>query len=362
MALHLVVHGAPVSRFPTTPEALTDEWLSTVLNADIRSHEVEYFSEGTGVMAWVSRIRLESGPGEPDSVIAKFPSPAEANRVVARQYDMYGREVRFYQDIAPNLSLRVPRCYHVEYEPADEQFVLLLEDIGHLRIGDQVAGCSEAEAAMVVRAIADLHASGWEPAHLELRSHNHPTQVEGMSAGFGVGWPVIQEKFPELVTDAARASAELMPGVVGTLLSQLCQDPVALIHADVRLDNVFFDDADDSVVLVDWQAVCTSAPEQDLAYFVTQSLSTPVRQARDWVAYYHDCLSAHGIDYSLELCRERYRLAALYLLCYAVIIAGTLDLSNERGQALGRTLTANTFASLTELDAFGLLEHIAGKA
>jgi len=107
---------------------------------------------------------------------------------------------------------------------------------------------------------------------------------------------------------------------------------------------------------VDWQSVCTSAPEQDLAYFITQSVPPAVRAREDLVAFYHAELSRRGIDYSLERCRERYRVCALYLLCYAVVIAGTLDLANERGAALGRTLLAYSFKALDEMDAFALLD------
>ena len=150
---------------------------------------------------------------------------------------------------------------------------------------------------------------------------------------------------------------EAIPAAVPKLLELMTVAPVSMCHADVRLDNVFFGDND--IALVDWQSVCTSAPEQDLAYFVTQSLSTEVRNAQDWVALYHQVLQKAGVtDYELETCRQRYRVCALYLCCYATIIAGTLDLGNERGQALGRTLFGNAMTSLKELDAFALLDDL----
>ena len=84
-----------------------------------------------------------------------------------------------------------------------------------------------------------------------------------------------------------------MPDAVGRLLEEMCQDPVCLIHTDVRLDNVFFGDGE--IMLVDWQAVCTSAPEQDVAYFVTQSVAPEVRAQDDLVKFYHGELVSHGI-------------------------------------------------------------------
>jgi len=337
--------------FPTTPDELTEAWLATALGSDVRSFKVEYFGEGAGIMGLVTRVRLVSDGG-PETIIAKFPSPAPENREVAATYDMYSREVNFYRNIAPDIDLRVPDCYFGEFDPRTSDFVLLLQDLGSMRIGDQVAGCSVADARMVVDGIAKLHASTWQTKQL-IVSHNNPGQREGMIAGFQMGWPVVQEQFGDLIPHGTSALAEKLPGHVGDLLGQMCSDPICITHADVRLDNIFFGDGE--IALVDWQSVCTSAPEQDLAYFITQSLSDEVRNAEDWVALYHAGLTAAGIDYDIEYARQRYRVTALYLLCYATVIAGTLDLGNERGQALGRTLFGNAMRSLAELDAFSLL-------
>ena len=131
-------------------------------------------------------------------------------------------------------------------------------------------------------------------------------------------------------------------------------DPVCLSHADVRLDNIFF--GDDEVILVDWQSVCTSAPEQDLAYFLTQSVPREIRLQEDLIGRYCSALNERGVSYRLEQCLERYRVCALYLLCYAVVIAGTLDMGNKRGQALARTLLGGSLSTLDEMDAFSLLD------
>jgi hypothetical protein len=343
-----------MSDFPTSPDQLTSDWLSRALGYPVGQFEVVFFGEGTGVMAWVMRVLLQTPEGHPDSIIAKFPSPTQTNREVAQLYDMYGREVTFYREIAPHIALRTPACYYAAFEPDTHDFVLLMEDLGDMRIGDQVEGCSLAGAKAVISAIAGFHASGWRPDQFpDLISHNNPVQRDGMVAGFRVGWPVVLEQFGDLIPEDARAAGARVPEAVGRLLDEMCQDPVCLTHADVRLDNVFFGDGE--IALVDWQSICTSAPEQDLAYFVTQSVPAAVRAQEDLVAYYHSELVGAGIDYSLDRCRERFAISALYLACYAVVIAGTLDLGNSRGQALGRTIVENTFGALAEIDAFVLL-------
>lgn len=352
--------------FPSHPDELSSAWLSEVLGYAVHGYEVTYFSEGAGVMAWVTRLLLKTDSGNPSSIIAKFPSPAQTNRDVAAVYNMYGREVQYYQEVNQHVELRAPDCYYSALDPASQDFVLLLEDLGDMHIGDQVAGCTLPDAKSVIRTMAKFHAATWTASDFpQLSSHNNEAQREGMKAGYAVGWPVVLEQFDEQVPMAVRKLAARMPEAVAVLLERMCQSPVCLTHADVRLDNIFFAatrgaDGGRDVALVDWQSVCTSAPEHDVAYFITQSLTPEVRGQEDLVDYYYQQLVAAGVDYSQAQCRERFRVCALYLLCYAVVISGTLDLGNERGQALGRTIIGNTFSALENLDAFSLLEELIG--
>ena len=344
-----------MSDFPTSPDDLSAPWLSQALGFAVEDFEVTYFGEGAGIMAMVTRVLLTTDADNPQSIIAKFPSPSADNRAVASTYNMYGREVQFYEDIAPKVEMRTPRCFYSAFDAASEDFVLLMEDLGHLRIGDQVAGCTLEEARAILSAVAGLHASGWQPTQFpNLISHNNPAQRDGMIGGFQVGWPVVNEQFPELIPASAQIAGTAMPGAVGRLLDEMTQAPVCLSHGDVRLDNIFFDG--DEVLFVDWQSICSSSPEQDVAYFITQSVPPNVRAKEDLLAFYHSELVRRGVDYDLAFCRERYRVSALYLLCFAVVIAGTLDLANERGQALGRVLLGNAMSALDEIDAFALLK------
>lgn len=342
------------TNFPSTVDALDAAWLSSALGYEVRNFDVQHFSEGAGVIGLVTRVLLESDEG-PSSIIAKFPSPVPENRAVAETYGMYEREVGFYRDIAARLEVRTPDCFFIGHDPTTQDFILLLEDMQDFQIGDQVTGCSLEEARAVVDAIAELHSLTWGATGLEmLISHNSAQQRDGMIGGFQLGWPVVMEQFADLLPQSALQAGEKMPGLIGPLLEAMCCEPVCLSHADVRLDNIFFG-SNSEIVLVDWQSVCTSAPEQDLAYFLTQSVPQSVRQQEDLVARYHAALIRHGIDYSLTQTRERYRISALYLLCYAVVIAGTLDMGNERGRQLARTLLGNALTALDEMDAFDLL-------
>jgi len=350
------VHPGPLklSSFPNSVAALTSQWLSEKLGCNVTSFKAEPLGEGGGLMGLVTRVRLESDTG-PETLIAKFPAIAPENRAVAETYDMYGREFRFYTQVAPHVPLRSPRCYHAEFNPANHDFIVLLEDLQGYRAADQVAGCTLEEAHRIIESIASLHRNTWQPDHLpDIRRHDMPYQRDGMIGGFQVGWPVIKRDFAEYLTPAALAAGEVMPAHVNSLLDRIHEGPLVIAHGDLRLDNVFF--ADDHVALVDFQAVCKAAPEHDVSYFITQSITDDLRNAEDWLAVYHRHLTSEGINYDLEASRERYRLCAMYFYCYAVIIAGTLDTANERGRALAASIIGNSIRSLDELGAFDLIK------
>lgn len=345
-----------MSNFPSQPNELTKAWLSNSLDYTVEEFSVEPLGEGVGVIGLVTRVTMETNEGT-KTIIAKFPATAEENRMVANMYTMYLREYQFYNKIAQVVPVRAPACLHAEYDHSNDNFVLLLEELKGYQLGDQVLGCSTQEAEMVVKTLATFHRSTWNPERFEgINDHYSEAQVQGMSAGFEMGWRVVHENFPELVTEDVFNQALGMHEKVDPLLSKICSKPLCVAHGDLRLDNVFL--GDDHIALVDFQATSISAPEHDLAYFVTQSLKRDVRNAKDWVRLYHEELISQGIEYSLEECRARYRACALYFLCYAVVICSALDLGNERGKLMAETLLGNSLESIKELEAFELLETL----
>ncbi len=341
-----------MSDFPRAPEQISNEWLSRVLGYTVSSHRLERLGEGGGLVGLVTRLHLDAESG-PKTVIAKFPTLVPENRALADTYNMYRREYNYYTLVAADVPLHSPDCYHADFDDATNEFVLLLGDLQRYRLGDQVVGCTLEEAHQIVESIASLHRNTWQSEIKEILPHDMPYQRNGMIAGYQVGWPNVLQNFGHLCDEKFIESGAMVPDHVNSLLDQIHDGPLVISHGDVRLDNIFF--TENGIALVDYQAVSKAAPEHDLAYFVTQSLPDDVRHREDWVSVYHQHLTRDGIGYSLETSRRRYRLCALYLLCYAVIIAGTLDTANERGLQLADTLLGNSIRSLAELKAFELI-------
>jgi hypothetical protein len=363
------------SRLPSGIDALDAGWLtdalrsSGVLGADahVATCDARPLGVGAGLIGSLGRVRVAYGGAStsaPTQIIAKFPSPVAANRAVADAFDMYGREVRFYQTLAGATSLGHPRCYFAARASEGSDFVLLLEDLGDRRIGDQVDGSSLADAVVVVDAMAAFHAQNWnkvdEPRFGWLTSHANDVQIGGMQAGFVQGWPKFAADFAALIPPTVLRWGERVGPGTGAILRALCGGAQTICHADFRLENMFFaaEPSQPAFAIVDWQSITKSSGAQDLAYYLTQSVRLDVRRRheRELLARYLDGLRAGGVrDYGINDLELDYRRATLYLLEYAVVIASTLDLGSERGAAIARALSQRACAALDDLDCEALL-------
>ena len=47
---------------------------------------------------------------------------------------MYLREAAFFGELADQAPVRVPACHHSTIDPETSQFVLVMEDLGGLRV------------------------------------------------------------------------------------------------------------------------------------------------------------------------------------------------------------------------------------
>jgi hypothetical protein len=354
--------------YPTQPAELTTEWLTERLRASdaIRSARVTNFSttpvgEGIGMLGILVRVALEydqQEPGAPASLVAKFATPVEANRAVAMAYKLYEREVGFYREIAPTIDAAAPTCYAAEVDPASGDCVLLLQDLSGLRTGDQVAGCDAATATQVIDAVVPLHAKYWgHPEDLPVKSVpriDGETQSAGITAGCQAGWDPCMANFGHVVADEIKATRDRFLAAVPEIHRMVGRRVQTIIHGDVRLDNLMFDES--HVVLLDW-ALSISTGLHDVAYLLSQNVTTEERRAHETelLEHYRQRLAEHGIDHPIDRCWEDYRVGVLYVFCYAIVIAGTLDPANERGATFMEKLVERASATMMDHDILSLL-------
>jgi aminoglycoside phosphotransferase (APT) family kinase protein len=361
--------------YPITPSELTPTWLTerlraagVITSASVTAHALSPLGEGVGMMALLSRVNLTydaAEAGAPATVVAKFAAQNEANRAVSMAFRIYEREALFLRDLAGRSGVPVPAVYAVEFDAASGDFVIIMEDVGGYRMGDQVVGCGPEEAKVILDAIAPLHASFWgkvdDPSLAFVPRVNGDMQRNAMSDACTAGWDECIARFPGAMTPRVRAAKERFLASTGDLHDRMGSRPQTVVHGDVRLDNMMFGTGagQHPVVVLDWQGTLISAAVQDLGYLFTQNLTTEMRRLHehDLLAYYHRLITDGGVrDYSLEELWDDYRLAALYLFIYAVVIGGTLDPANDRGLAFMNSLMQRATATIEDLDLLSLLD------
>jgi hypothetical protein len=344
-----------MTTFPTTSAALTPEWLSRALGTNVTAIEIEPIGVGVGLVCDLVRVHVKHDGDGPDTLIAKFPSAFEANRFVALVLQMYGRETRFYRELAKDTPLSSPRCHAVEHDVEADEFVLLLEDLAGARVVDQITGIGRADAEVAVDELARFHARWWNDADLEsvLRLGDSP-YPEAVSAAFASAWDPIQEICAGLVTPGVKALGDRFVDLIPGLMAQLSEPPWTLSHGDYRLDNMFFsDEPGRPLVLIDWQLYDRSRGPRDLSYLLSQSMEPGLRAGceRALVERYVAGLVARGIDdYDVEEAWSDYRLATLFDFVYPVIAGGGLNLANDRAVAFTRTIFGRFVAAFEHLD------------
>ena len=268
-----------------------------------------------------------------------------------RQYaikdGMYRRETRFYQELAMSSHIPVPNCYYAELDNESGNFILILEDLSHLRAGDELAGCSVDEVAHVVRGLARLHAAWWNNEKIEsfnwIRSPNsNPVNLQEM---YLEAWTKTSETLSRIFPPDTFEISKQLGSQLAATLQTANTGAHTLNHGDAHLGNIFF--GTDEFVLLDWQNLTVSSPALDIAYFIQGSLPEESRRVyeRELLDIYLATLNNHGVsDYSLERLIEDYRFGLLRSLIPSVLSVANLGMENHESLDLIETVGARMVA------------------
>lgn len=347
--------------FPTEPHAVTPGWLSEVLGADVQACRLEQIGIGVGILGRVYRMHLD-GTGAPESVVVKLPTLDVQGVALCEDLDFYLSEARFYEEVGLANPLRPARPYFTAFDPATHDFILVLEDLGRLRVDDQIVGCTVADAEVVIDAIAGHHAHWWESERFAslpwLKQLNDPRYTSVIADSFAKSWPVVLERFGDDLSPAIRAFGQHFPSLVAWYAAEFNRPPCTFLHGDLRLDQLFFavEPDDPPVTALDWQISAKGRGAYDLAYFLSQSLATETRRGceKELIERYAERLAEHGIDYTVTELNRDYRLTTAWCFAYPVIGVGRLEVANDRHNELLRVMLNGAAAAIEDNNALAV--------
>ena len=343
-----------MATIPASIDEVTPAWLSEVLGSPVTDATATQIGVGIGVSSALYRVRLTGTGDIPSSVVVKLPALDEAAVFTSTVLRMYIREVGFFEKLAGQSPIRVPAYHYGAVDEETSRFVVVMEDLGGLRIVDQVEGMAIEGAERAVDELAAWHANWWNQAD-ELAeqgmvvSLGDPIYPAILPMVFGEGWAKVTGAM-DVQPSILDVGPRFADAIVG-LLQDLNQAPRTLTHGDYRADNILLAD-DGSIALLDFQLIGSGSGAYDLAYFVTQSLAPEVASANEaalferWTAG----LRERGIPESdLDGMWDQYRKAALFCLVYPVVACRGMDLDDPRQRDLVHCMNTRIGRAIDEL-------------
>ena len=354
---------------PDLPSGISPEFLTRILReasnlselSRVTSAHWHPIAEGTGMLADIVRIEViyeGRREGLPDSFIAKFACNNETNRTIAQQYNVYEREVRFFQEMAPQIPVATPRIYFSAL--CDDKFLLLMEDLTAAQVGSQSDGATLAQTEAAVDELINLHATFWEnTAPIDwvpgIANSFHAVHMHDLAHA---GWHNMIEMFdvPEYVGRYRTQFLKFIPDLQAACMA----GPTTLTHGDFRAANLLYGTRQNHpvVTVIDWQGLLKAHGMIDFALFVGQSTRTEVRRQHEQslLERYVAGLTRAGIkQVDLSSMWDRYRLGILYNWVYTAVVAGSLDVANEKSFEWISHMIARQIAASDDLGVFDLL-------
>ena len=344
------------------PEQITSAWLTSVFGAEVRL--VDSSRVGDGLVGMNLRLALASDdPDMPATVVAKLPSPDPTSRATGIALRNYEREVKFYAEIAPTVDIRVPRCFHGDWNAADGDFVLLLEDLAPAEQGNQVVGCDAHIARLSVLELAHLHGPRWGDSSLEnceflaRRAPDDSLQLQVIWNMFLPGFLATFSRYldTEGITLIKRFGERIPDWVEGRTM------PATVTHGDYRLDNLMYatERGGHPVAAVDWQTPGHGQASGDVSYFMGAGPLPELRRKieRDVVDEYLGALDQYGVkilndaEFWQHYCRDAY--AGIIMSVIASQIVG----ASERSEAMFAAMASRHTQHALDLGSEALIPH-----
>jgi hypothetical protein len=346
------------------PDLVTPEWLTDVLrhgDAIGDTTKVTSFDAtaiGTGQVGANMRyqLRYEGDPG-PATIVCKFSSRDPQSAATGVQTLTYETEVAFYRELAHTVDISRPHCYFAELHAGTADVVLVMEDLAPAEQGDQIRGCTVAEATLAVDEAARLHGPRWGDPTLRAMPWLDRSSTQGGLVGMlGLIWDAFVDRYratlDPVTLEAGPQLASLAPKMTSIV-------PAALtpVHSDFRLDNMLFGGAR-PLVVVDWQTVQLGVGPSDVAYFLGNAFDADVRRGceRELVTRYHRALvDDYGVsDYPFDRCWDDYvraSYASLLMAVFASMMVGRTD----RGDAMFMAMANRSAQMAADLDAASVI-------
>lgn len=299
--------SSTADRLPRTPvpariAEITPSWLTSALSvrfpdAVVQSSEQTGFIDGT---AQKCRLELtyEKDEAGPKSLWVKGGFDPKG----AQQGDAFANEVRFFLEIAPELSINIPDCYYGAIDEQTNNGVVVLEDLilRGASFGRATEPLDVDTVAAVLAMQASCHSRFWKNPEVRRFGWLKPG---GAIAGANVvdqyfGLWEAAKSYPRFkFLTAQQRKRTRVQAALANLVDDLKKTPLCLLHGDSQGGNLFFEQ-DGRPGYLDWQHCMLGNWAFDVCGFMMTSMTVEDRRAheRDLIKSYLTELQRTGIE------------------------------------------------------------------
>lgn len=361
------------SRTPRKPEDITAEWLTATFKegnviplATVTDFNVEDIGEGAGFTATVVRINLTFDRDHPDlpaTCIIKLPSVDPAVREQAISADLFGRENTFYSNYNSDGPGRPPQHYYSIADRDNDDYILVMEDLGHARFAKQLESTSAEDALAVVRTLGRINAHHCETEALNSMPWlpTFPVLAEQFISSYAEGTPLLLQNFGDFIPPDFQAAMDAGTRAHLPVSRFLMTTPNSLVHGDARIENIAFEvgKGPDSVRIFDWAGALRGPAIYDLTYFIAGSLDTNLRRSMEsdlLEAYYTEMLAGGVQNFSMDDLKENMRICSTLFFGFLSYV-GKLVPPDEAGRAVMQSIVPPMIELMRDYDAIETLKR-----
>ncbi|MFT5014196.1 MAG: thiamine kinase-like enzyme [Planctomycetaceae bacterium] len=396
------------AKVPFSLEEINADWLTISLREAgiigeefVQDLDLNVIGTEAGFNGEVAILNLQYSDDQvtaPTSMVLKIPTPLK-NRIMAQTMGLYEKEIRFYRDLKPLLGVRTPQHFYSALNAADDpdivaermqglnklpmwfiavltkfatwmiastprRYVLLIEDLSGYRMGDQMQACTIEDTHCILSAMASMHAQFWDSEQLAAMSWIAPVATSSK---------IIHLMYKQTIGKIRSANKQNFTARQLELIEWLIENGIALtniqgnevstlLHGDLRLDNICFDDVNNQAVLFDWQTMQNGPAGMDLAYFLSATVAADAgqREIDELISFYHQQLTSNGVEISSAKLRWQYEIGMLAMVhrILPTLHPDRMDLGSERGVKMMQAWMDKIFRKVEHIQFGTILERV----
>jgi len=327
-----------VESIPKNKQEITVQYLNNVLKEKVlkNNNKIISIKDGEGIQqdfkSEVYRIipTYEHEDEQlPKSLIIKLATKNPGINSLLQNIQGYYKEEQFYKQLGQIPEIKTPEIYYSLVNDAKNEFIIIMEDLNlrNLRIASQENEIDSKFALSIVKYFAHLQSKFWN-----YKGNQHFTSIEWLKEpNFALYLKDLTIKMFEerKLSFIERNKHRLIGKTIATIknmdINKLYEQNFpsdlkncTLVHGDPQPKNVFIDEANQEIMMVDWQYSSVGYGIKDVVLLlgIWISKNTTKDEILNIKNVYYEELVKNGVkDFSREEFEQQWNNCLLLSLC-----------------------------------------------